>query len=261
MDKDLIAERFTKAKKTYTQTACVQHLIAEKMMQLLLTYTPAPKFHHIVEFGCGTGIYSRMLQQELHSETLLLNDLCPAMENCINDLQPQAHQPSVHFIAGDAEQLNFPSGTDLITSCSTLQWFEHPQAFFIRCQHFLSANGYFAFSTFGQDNLKEIKQLTGEGLSYLSLEQLGYMLEPYFEMIYMEEEIQHLTFDTPMQVLYHLKQTGVTGTKQSTWTRGRLQLFNSQFIEKFSREEDGKVILTYHPIYVICRKTDTEVYK
>ena len=140
----------------------------------------ASPFRHIVEFGCGTGCYSRLLLHALQPETLLLNDLCPEMRECICDLlpagEPLPHKPllyddkvelygakvplekakvplygtplispAVSFLPCDAETLDFPQGTDLITSCSTLQWFADTERFFTRCHHFLSDGGILAF--------------------------------------------------------------------------------------------------------------------
>ena len=139
--------------------------------------------------------------------TLLLNDLCPEMRECICDLlpagEPLPHKPllyddkvelygakvplekakvplygnplispAVSFLPCDAETLDFPQGTDLITSCSTLQWFADTERFFTRCHHFLSDGGILAFSTFGKRNMQEIHTLTGHGLEYFSLEEL-----------------------------------------------------------------------------------------
>lgn len=245
MDKRLIAERFARARDTYSQEARVQQQVAEKMMRLL----PDVRFRHIVEFGCGTGSYSRILLHQLQPETLLLNDLCPEMKECLTDL---LLQDAVQFMPGDAEVLEFPEKTDLITSCSTLQWFNNPKRFFARCHSFLTDNGYLAFSTFGAENMREIRTLTGHGLDYLPVEKLNELLSPYFETVYAEEEIVPLPFATPLQVLQHLKQTGVTGTEKKIWTRGRLQAFCNGYIGQFS--QDGNVSLTYHPIYMIARK-------
>lgn len=245
MDKRLIAERFARARDTYSQEARVQQQVAEKMMRLL----PDIRFRHIVEFGCGTGSYSRILLHQLQPETLLLNDLCPEMKECLTDL---LLQDAVQFMPGDAEVLEFPEKTDLITSCSTLQWFNNPKRFFARCHSFLTDNGYLAFSTFGAENMREIRTLTGHGLDYLPVEKLNELLSPYFETVYAEEEIVPLPFATPLQVLQHLKQTGVTGTEKKIWTRGRLQAFCNGYIGQFS--QDGNVSLTYHPIYIIARK-------
>lgn len=249
MDKQLIAERFAKARDTYSREARVQQQVAEKMMYLL-TQKAGSGFNHIVEFGCGTGSYSRLLLHELCPEALLLNDLCKEMEECVHVL---CQSPGVRFLPEDAECLDFPEKTDLITSCSTLQWFNDPAAFFLRCYSALAADGVLAFSTFGAENMHQIRQLTGHGLHYLPLEELQSLLTPYFDILHAEEEIVALPFDTPQHVLKHLKQTGVTGTEKKVWTRGRLQSFCDEYIRLFS-DKEGKVSLTYHPIYLIVQK-------
>ena len=315
IDKALVARRFAHARDTYGSEARVQQQVAEKMLRLLTAYActsatapdgngdrqqprnAALSFRHIAEFGCGTGCYSRLLLRTLQPETLLLNDLCPEMEECIHDLLtgvgrlprvPQAGNASgvlydadvefygaetpsentkaplygsspattaVSFLPCDAETLDFPQGTDLITSCSTLQWFADTERFFARCHHFLSDGGILAFSTFGKKNMREIHTLTGHGLEYLSLDNLKVLLSPRFEILYAEEEIVSLPFGTPLEVLQHLKQTGVTGTEKRVWTRGRLQSFCDEYI-RMCGNDDRSVSLTYHPIYVIARKRE-----
>ncbi len=249
MDKQLIAERFAKARNTYSREARVQQQVAEKMMHLL-TQKADYGFNHIVEFGCGTGSYSRILLHRLQPQTLLLNDLCKEMEECVNEL---CQSPNVRFVPEDAECLDFPEKTDLITSCSTLQWFNDPAQFFVRCHRSLAAGGVLAFSTFGAENMHQIRRLTGHGLDYLPLEELQSLLSPYFDILHAEEEIVSLPFDTPQHVLKHLKQTGVTGTEKKVWTRRRLQSFCDEYIRLFS-DNEGNVSLTYHPIYIIAKK-------
>lgn len=261
MDKRLIAERFAKARGTYSREARVQQQIAEKMLHLLTEHTPL-HFRHIVEFGCGTGSYSRLLHA-LHPSTLLLNDLCPEMEECVKDVlysapvapneKTDSNKKTVRFFPCDAETLDFPQETDLITSCSTLQWFNDPEGFFTRCHHFLTNDGVLAFSTFGPENMHEIRSLTRHGLNYLPLEQLTVLLSPYFDLLHTEEETTCLSFPTPLHVLQHLKQTGVTGTEKKMWTRGRLQTFSDDYVGQFG-DANGSVKLTYHPIYIIAKK-------
>ena len=83
MDKRL--KRFAKARGTYDREARVQQQVAERMMRLVLQHTggDAFRFRNVVEFGCGTGSYSSILLHTLKPETLLLNDLCPEMEECV----------------------------------------------------------------------------------------------------------------------------------------------------------------------------------
>ena len=80
MNKTIIAERFSKAISTYPREANVQRQIADKMIRLLQKHIPSP-CPKVIEFGCGTGIYSRMLLRTLRPEELLLNDLCPEMRS------------------------------------------------------------------------------------------------------------------------------------------------------------------------------------
>jgi len=129
MNKALIAERFSKAIGTYAQKADIQQQIAEKMTCLLQQHLPATPFNKVVEFGCGTGNYSRLLYHTLQPKQFFLNDLCNGMQACCHDLLDQG----AIFLTGDAETLDFPEDTELLTSCSTLQWFESPENFFHRC--------------------------------------------------------------------------------------------------------------------------------
>ena len=109
------------------------------------------------------------------------------------------------------------------------------------------------FSTFGENNLIEIKKLTGQGLNYYSSEVLKQKLEESgFEIVFIEEEQKHLYFDHPKSVLQHLKATGVTATAKShRWTKQSLQQFYSDY-QQFYDEQGFR--LTYHPIYVIARR-------
>lgn len=250
MDKKLISRRFSKAVQTYTREANAQQRIASHMTGLLRSHMPSrPPIRHIVEFGCGTGIYSQMLLRQYRPETITLNDLCPDMlEYCRQNIRYQ-----VGLLPGDAENIEFPHHTDLITSCSALQWFEHPARFFRRCLPFLRPDGILAFSTFGPDNLQEVRHITGQGLAYPTLNYLTRELSSDYDICHAEEEHFSYSFDHPMQVLEHLKKTGVTGISSQPWTRQDLRYFCDAYQQSFSRP-DHTVTLTYHPIYIIAKK-------
>lgn len=94
MNKALIAERFSKAIGTYAQKADIQQQIAEKMTCLLQQHLPATPFNKVVEFGCGTGNYSRLLYHTLQPKQFFLNDLCNGMQACCHDLLDQGAIPA-----------------------------------------------------------------------------------------------------------------------------------------------------------------------
>ena len=109
MDKQLIAERFARARATYSREARVQQQVAEKMTALLRSILPDARFDRIAEFGCGTGLYSQLIYDTWHPSLLHLNDLCPEMRFCLDSLTAW---PGVIFEAGDAETCSLPDGLD-----------------------------------------------------------------------------------------------------------------------------------------------------
>lgn len=249
MDKSLIRRRFSKAVPTYIQKANVQLEVAHRMSQLVKTYIPSCERQRVVEIGCGTGAFTRAYLSDESPKTLLLNDLCPEVKSSLDDLM----SGQVIFCPGDAERMEFPVNQDLFVSCSAIQWFDSPEDFFVKCFHRLRDGGCWAFTTFGPRNLEEVAQLTSVSLPYRSQHQLIGELSSRYQILYSDEEIRRLVFESPMEVLKHLKETGVTGIGGHAWTRNRLAEFCSDYERRFSLPEGG-VSLTYHPIYVIAKK-------
>lgn len=254
MDKKLITQRFAKAASSYGEEATVQRLIAGKMASILALYIQKENRRKILEIGCGTGIFSRMLIGLLKPERMLLNDICPEMHEQLKDIV----NDRIIFRSGDAE--TYPFGQmneiyDVIASCSAIQWFKDPDAFFTRMHPLLATEGILAFSTFGNDNMKEISALTGQGLPYFSPEELKVKLSDRYHLLYISEEKIRKRFGDPKDVLYHLKRTGVTGIRQQPWTRTRFISFCDEYRTRYG--DEGEVILTYHPVYIIAQKKKT----
>ncbi len=249
MDKIKIAQRFAEACKSYDREALAQQRIACHLSDLMKKHVPASP-HSVLEIGCGTGKFSRLILKQLHPKQIWLNDLCREMQPELADIL----SATVSFCAGDAEKIPFPANQQLIASCSAVQWLTNIPLFLKKCHTALATDGLLAFSSFGPDNMKEIANLTGISLPYYPLKEWERWFSKNYELIHSEEEQIVLTFDNPVKVLYHLKQTGVTGTSSDlTWTKGKLNTFSKQYRENYSTE-DGKVRLTYHPIYFIVKK-------
>ena len=249
MEKKLIRTRFSRAVGSYPQAAVVQRDVARRMAGLLHTYLPPAKCRNALEVGCGTGLFTRMLLREVRPQHLMLNDICTNVQSYFTDILGA----DVSFCGGDAERVPFPAGQDLIASCSALQWFNDPEAFFERCRRLLSEGGYLAFSTFGKENMREVASVTGTSLPYRSLEELSASLAQHYETVYSGEDLFRMSFPSPLEVLKHLKQTGVTGIRRQAWTRAELADFCRRYAEMFT-QSDATVSLTYHPIYMILKK-------
>lgn len=246
--KELIRRRFSKATETYDQYAQAQHLICERLVKILTQYTNA-RFKRILEIGCGSGNFTRLLKQECQIGEWILNDLCESWQGNIQQLFPYA-QPN--FLVGDAEKMEFPGRFDLIASASAIQWMKDLPLFFEKIAMHLSPKGTFIFNTFLPGNLSEIKELTGIGLNYPKENLVVKWLEHDFDIIHVESEPILLKFNSPLEVLRHLKYTGVNATSNSGWTREKQAIFCKEYTQRFITE-DGKFTLSYQPLYILAK--------
>lgn len=128
-----------------------------------------------------------------------------------------------------------------------MQWFRQPDAFIAHCKTGLKTNGLLAVATFGKDNLKEVRQITNIGLNYPTLSQWQTWLAKDFELLWCEDFKVILDFDAPLDVLKHLKYTGVTATNQKL-DKKNLNGFIGDYLSAFGMPS-GKVRLTYHPLF------------
>ena len=69
-----------------------------------------------------------------------------------------------------------------------------------------------------------------------------------------QKEIQ-LKFDSPLSVLKHLKETGVTATNNQIWHYKKIVRFCEQYRQQYA-DEQGNVSLTYVPILMLAQKKE-----
>ena len=246
IDKALVAQRFAKAGQSYVEHAVVQKQISAQLFKYLKVYCPQ-NLASVLEIGCGSGNLTHLFHSYFQVDQLFLNDLYADVDQHFSTIE------NIAWLIGDIEQLHLPQSLDAVISSSALQWMTDLPTLLHRIHDALKPNAYFGFSTFGSDNLTEIKQLTGQGLNYISLEFLKRQLEQQnFEVLFIEQEVKQIYFDHPKSVLQHLKATGVTATAKShRWTKQSLQKFYADY-QQFYGEQGFS--LTYHPIYVIARR-------
>ncbi|QHH97911.1 malonyl-ACP O-methyltransferase BioC [Acinetobacter dispersus] len=247
INKALVAQRFAKAGQSYVEHAVVQKQISAQLFEYLKVYCPQ-SLNSVLEIGCGSGNLTHLFESYFQVEQLYLNDLYADVDQHFLNLK------HLNWLIGDVEQLTLPQSLDAVISSSALQWMIDLPALLQRVYAALKPNAYFCFSTFGADNLTEIKQLTGQGLNYVGLESLKRQLEQQdFEILLIQQDHKQVYFDHPKSVLQHLKATGVTATAQShRWTKQSLQQFYLDYQQFYDMQGFR---LTYHPIYVIAWRT------
>ena len=113
---------------------------------------------------------------------------------------------------------------------------------------YLNPDGLFIFSIFGKENYKEFKPFVKTPLNYFSTEELNRICDKY-EIKSIKEGVKKLRFNTPKEILYHIRNTGVNAISKTRWTRSDLD----NFIKNYPKT-DNSYELTYNPVYVVLKK-------
>jgi len=240
---------FEKSAGTYRRAAFEQEKIAGRLADLAKKYSEKSLPKKILEIGCGTGLLTEKIAALFPDSRIILNDISPEMCR-----RSSAFCPSrASVLAGDISSAEIPVGVDMVLSASCLQWVENLEGLFCSLSSRLPSGAVFAFSTFGEKNFSQIRELEGAGLCYRSVGELrGLLTRAGFRVIEIFENTTDVRFGSPLEVLKHIKATGVNGAFASFWTPAKLRDFSARYRAGFPLE--GGVALTYNPIFAVAEK-------
>ena len=245
VNKDKVQKGFVKSIETYRKHAIVQEAIASRLISELRNISN-DGFNSVLEIGCGPAVLTEKFANYFNINTYYANDIVDEYEEVLKNVNPD-----IQFLGGDIEQLELPSSLDLIISSSTFQWFNNLELFLKNAYDALNPDGFLVFSTFGPDNYREIKEVEGRGLRYLSFAKHEQLLSNHFEIVWSDRETITRYFPSPLGILHHMKQTGVNGLPGKTWTKSDLNRFTEEYEDLFGTELG--VPLTYQPLYFIAK--------
>lgn len=239
-----VGKLFARSAETYDANAIIQKKIAENLANKLVQYV-----HHnakdILEIGYGSGLFSKEYASRLCPDSITYVDLCSALQKL-----KLAHTEK--YIQADAEQwiasLSIKRKFDAIVSASTIQWFADQHQFLNDCALHMKTDGIIAISTFGSRNMEQLNCIRKSPIRYLSIEILQEWILQNFEILYADEQIEMIEFYSILDMLRHLKLTGVTGGTKASPIQIR------KITEIFKPNKEGKYQLTYNPIYLIGKK-------
>ncbi|HCL57191.1 MAG TPA: malonyl-[acyl-carrier protein] O-methyltransferase BioC [Spirochaetia bacterium] len=249
LNKKRIRDRFRKSLATYHQNALVQNDMAEELVKMV--QTKSRDFNKIFEIGAGTGLLTRKLIESFSFQKFLTNDI---IEGCRDSLLRLDHR--IEFLAGDAEKLDLEEKFDFIISNAVFQWLDNLKYFLERMADWLAPGGILAFTTFGPENFHEIASITGKKLSYPYADEIKTWADPEYRLLGFQKEVKILSFKNPMEVLRHIRLTGVNGNSKTVWNRLDFNHFISKYNSLF--QKNGEVRLTYVPYYFVFQKKGVE---
>lgn len=224
----------------YNENAIVQKIMAEKLVEDL----PEKSYDRILELGCGTGLLTGRVLEHVNFKKYYANDIVEKSKFYIDKIIPDNT-----FICGNAQKIKLPSKVDLIISNAMFQWFANLEKVLDYYYTILNKGGTIAFTTFSPENFKEIHAVTGLGLEYKNIDEISELLEKNFEVIHLENFDYKLTFNNPLEILAHMKNTGVNSLTEQHWGVKDVK----EFCDKY-RETYPDLTLTYSPIIVVAKK-------
>lgn len=232
-------KQFQKCLPTYDENAVVQKDMGDKIIKLLTKY--CTKFDNILELGCGTGILTKKVTQNFDIKNYWANDF-------VEDVQKMLPQ-NIEFILGDINEIEFPQNIDLVISNAVFQWFVNPEIVINKIAKVLNHDDYFIFSTFSPRNFYEIKSLCGLSLEYKTEKDLVKILSKEFKIVEIMSYEKILNFSSPIEVLKHMKKTGVNSLDTKPWGITKTREFCKKYSQKFPKNT-----LTYCPIIIVVKK-------
>ena len=236
----IISRKFSRAAGTYDSFSHVQKKCAARLAGTLPAgFDPAA----ILELGCGTGNYTRLLRRAFPRAQMWVLDFSQAMVEYAREKLGDA--AGLHFLCADGEEFLASRNTsyDLITSNATLQWFEDLDKTFFNAANVLSEKGLLHISLFGPETLAELGQAFQEALevpvdlpasSFASLGDIQGLAEKHFRRVHCEQDFITRRYVSLPDLLRHIQKTGAGGFQQAMpmLTKSRLAKVKDWFVAR-----------------------------
>ena len=228
--------------------------------QFMNSIEPAPKkgqVFKILEPGCGTGLYTRMLLEAFRGASVFGVDISEAM---VRVAKRGIGDPRARFAVADAEEIATGS-YDLVTSNAAFQWFLSFPRTLARMASLLRGGGLLTFSFFGPETYAELdvalrgsafRQGAHDGervaaAAFHSREEISDALSAVFPQWDVVERRYHQEFPTLAELLRSIRYTGTGGAgARESWSPGKLAR-----VEEAYREREGGIRTTYQVF--LCR--------
>ena len=211
----------------------------------------------ILEPGCGTGLYTRMLLDAFRGASVFGVDISEAM---VRVAKRGIDDPRARFAVADAEEIATGS-YDLVTSNAAFQWFLSLPRTLARMASLLAGGGLLTFSFFGPETYAELDAaLRASALrwgahggarvaaaAFHTREEISDALSAAFPRWDVSERRYRQAFPTLADLLRSIRYTGTRGGGvRESWSPGKLAR-----VEEAYREREGGIEATYQVF--LCR--------
>lgn len=258
LDRPEVRASFDRASATYEAAAVLQARVADELLARLEPFNLEPEV--VLDLGAGTGRGTGELKKRYRRALVIALDLAPGMLH-----EARRHQQlfrRFERVCGDAMRLPLADASvDVIFSSLMLQWCDPLDEAFAEIRRVLKPGGFFAFTTFGPDTLRELRtawaEADGDAEEYnhvnhfVDMHDVGDALvraglsEPVLDVDRMQ-----LTYPDALSLMRDLKAIGAhnmtAGRPRGLLGRARLRRMQHAY-EAFRK--NGRLPATYEVVY------------
>jgi malonyl-CoA O-methyltransferase len=253
LKENILANKFSAAAGSYDRHSELQRRAAERLLDFI---PPGKDYGSVLEIGCGTGIYTKMIAERFSSAEITAVDISPKM---VVEARGKFNNREINWRIGDAAQLKLAENFELITGSAAVHWIQPLEKFLKNMTGQLAAGGEMIINLMLEDTLKELhsarRQVAPRKFSPPNLpaeSSVRSALEANDLKVLestREQTLQH--YESGRQLLRALNRQGVTAGSSASLTPfspGELKRLSRLYDKKYKSAQ--KVYATYDILYL-----------
>ena len=258
-----VRRSFSGATGSYDNHAELQREIGRRLLAHLEFIKIKPE--NILDIGCGTGFFTRLLAEKFKKAHIYAADIAHTMVCHTRTAHPKRlpWQRKYHHAVADAMALPFKKASfDLVTSNLAMQWVPDAQVMMREMRRVLKPGGLILFSTFGRRTLVELKQTLAHTrpehsnavLPFPDVMSLGNSLaECAVEDPVTDSDLFTLTYPDTISLMRELKGLGasakaIQGRHGGLYGRALLRDIDAYYTRHFQHDE-GRIYASFEALY------------
>ncbi|QRN03184.1 malonyl-ACP O-methyltransferase BioC [Legionella sp. MW5194] len=262
--KNEISNSFNTHAGEYDRAAKIQHEIGNRLFERLDYLKINPRY--VLDLGCGTGIFSRLLKKRYADAHIIGIDLA---ENMLKEARKkQGWRRKWALVNADMTALPFPDGLfDLVFANQAIHWVSPLKDVMREINRVMSPDASLLFSTLGPDTFKELKQAWAgvdshaHTNTFADMHDVGdCLLAEHFLNPVVDMECITVHYSSLKALVDSLKAQGVRNINQARnkglTGKGARQAFEAAYQQRCT--DQGKYPLTYEVVYGHAFKGQTQ---
>jgi len=257
-----IRRNFARRAQSYDRHAWMQRLMAFRLAAEAGEVMGQAR--SILEIGCGTGYFTRLLRQANKKARLVALDLDASLVEAAR--RRLGTDTGVAWLVADGET-PLRGAYDLIIANATFQWFIRPAETMAAYHGSLAPGGTLAFSTLGPGTFQELAGALVQAAASLNLfpapripaQDFGEreawfdrLSQAGFHQVQVAREMVTTTFPSVPEFLRALQATGATNPRPSRFSPWLLTKMIAAYQAGYGR--NGAIPVSYEMIWAVARK-------